>query len=115
MEAAHELLSLGALQTERFSETVFEGTINAGYDGTLYTSIPYDEGWTVTVDGEKAEVYAIGNCQLGADLPAGEHQIVLRYMPKGLRAGALLSGAAYLGLAAWLLIRYARRKFRQNK
>ncbi|MBQ9228643.1 MAG: YfhO family protein [Eubacterium sp.] len=115
LEAAHELLSLGALQTERFSETVFEGTINAGYDGTLYTSIPYDEGWTVTVDGEKAEVYAIGNCQLGADLPAGEHQIVLRYMPKGLRAGALLSGAAYLGLAAWLLIRYARRKFRQNK
>ena len=40
-------------------------------------SIPYDDGWKITVDGKEAEQYRIGEALMGIDLEAGTHQIVL--------------------------------------
>ncbi len=110
LDAAYELLQLGAYQIDSFTATSFDGTVSAGYDGTLYTSIPYDEGWHIYIDGEEAEAFAIGNCQLGTSITAGEHSVRLQYSPKGLKAGILVSAAAYAGLAGYFILRYCRRR-----
>ena len=115
LDAAYELLQLGALKIDGYSDTKITGTLSAGYDGTLYTSIPYDEGWSVYIDGEKAELVKIGNCQLGAVITAGEHTVTLQYTPRGLKAGAAVSAAAYLGAAVFLLLKRKKFKFGKNR
>ena len=104
LDSAYELLSLGALDIESFSDTEIKGTLNAGYDGYIYTSIPYDEGWDIYIDGTKAKKIEIGGCQLGAYIKQGKHEIRLKYTPKGFKIGALISGATILALLIILIL-----------
>lgn len=49
----------------------------------ILTSIPYDEGWNVYVDGEKVETYKTMDALMAFDISeAGEHSLELDYMPK---------------------------------
>jgi len=181
----YNTLRRGELEVARFSDTMIEGTIAAQADGLLYTSIPYDEGWQVSIDGKRVPVskyVGIGNedeykeegklkklwaealiklavrldpdaagettltrsknkdsgdsevisrgyfrhftpskeagwlCRriaihlaklykpvkgglLGVPMPAGEHTVTLRYVPRGLNGGMLISAAALILLA----------------
>lgn len=98
-------LKATAINIEEFSETKITGTVEAKENCVLYSSIPYDSGWTVKVDGQKAETFGIGGSQLGIMLKPGEHTIEYRYMPKGLVAGVLASTAAIMLIIIWLLLR----------
>lgn len=62
-----------------YEEDYIEAISNFNEDLICYTSIPYDKGWDVYVDGEKIETYMIGNALLGFDLDSGVHNIVLKY------------------------------------
>lgn len=112
LESAYELLSLGAMNVDSFTSTKISGTINAGYDGFIYTSIPYDEGWTIYIDGEKSKTFDIGNSQLATTIKQGEHQIKLKYSPKGYKAGILISVCAWITVACLeILVKlYKKRK-----
>lgn len=96
------------LNVTRFTDTTIEGTVNASADGVLYTSIPYDKGWSITVDGEKVneeDIIKIGDALLGINLKGGKHDIRLHYTPKGLLPGAAVSVAALIFCAVYLLLR----------
>lgn len=67
-------------------------TINVTDDNQLlYTSIPLDEGFTIYVDGKEVEEIAIFDTLIGLDLEKGKHIIELKYTPRGLKAGSLVS------------------------
>lgn len=59
-----------------------KGTIDAGEGGTLFLTIPYDEGWTVTVDGKEAITRPVWKAFTGVELKAGTHTVELRYYPR---------------------------------
>ena len=63
----------------------------------------FDPGWRATVDGQPAGVIAADFVALGVPVPAGRHQVSLRFRPRGLREGVAvaLAAAALLLLAAW--------------
>lgn len=67
------------------------GTVNAKENGTLLLTVPYDEGWTITVDGKETEFFRIGEALTGVQLEAGEHTIRMKYMPQGFLPGAFIS------------------------
>ena len=87
-EVYKELLP-GQLQLTSFSNTRIEGKVNVQENmPILYTSIPYDKGWHIMVDGEKAETVAImDEAFLAAKLSPGEHEIVFYYRNQGLIIG----------------------------
>ncbi|MCL2106445.1 MAG: YfhO family protein [Oscillospiraceae bacterium] len=101
-EGYYKLLS-GGWNLSSYSETTFAGDIAAPADGLLYTSIPYDEGWQVTVDGKRVPVsdyVAVGDGGLlGIPLPAGGHKVVFHFVPRGLRWGLMISSAGLILLA----------------
>jgi hypothetical protein len=68
----------------------------------------WDRGWQATVDGEPRPAWPTGLGQIGVELPAGEHRLVLAYRERLLPAGAAVTG---LALAGWLaaLVLLARR------
>ena len=101
-ETGYNQLKKDSLNVTKFEETVIEGTVNASDDGILYTSINYDKGWSVYIDGEKVsedKIYDIGNgALLGVEIAKGEHTIKLKYTPQGLVEGCVISVVALLML-----------------
>ena len=91
------LSSVRTAQITTSRDRVF-GTTFAQEEGeSLFLSLPYDEGYTARVNGQKVPVLRVFDCWMAVPLSQGENQIELRYRPPGLAAGGLLS-AAGLGL-----------------
>ena len=68
--------------------------------GTLFTSIPYDKGWEVLVDGQPVRTWKIFDAFLAVNLPEGEHTVTFSYEPQGLIAGAMITAGSVLFLLA---------------
>ena len=51
-------------------------------DKIIVTSIPYDENWTVYVDGKKVEGSEAFDMMLAVEVSEGYHTIEFKYMPK---------------------------------
>ena len=67
----------------------------------LYTSIPYDKGWSVYVDGNKVKPIAICSGSLmGAYVSQGTHSVTFKYTPSGFVYGILISLVSLLILLA---------------
>ena len=124
LKSAYETLRQGELEVTSHSDTKIEGTINAPYSGYIYTSIPYDSGWRIYIDGEKVETEAVGKgrndqsdedvCQLIIPITEGEHSVKLKYTPNGIKAGALISGVALLAVIALLIFKKRYRTKRKE-
>ena len=103
-------LAESCYQIEEYTETHFYGKITAGEDQTMvFTSIPYDEGWNVYLDGEQVEVYETLDALLAFDVTPGEHTLELRYLSRAIVWGRVFTA---IGLAAFLLIVIFDKKLR---
>lgn len=91
-----DTLKSGGLVTDSFSDTKITGTIKAEADKTVFSTIPYDKGWNVYVDGNKVETYKTVDTMLAFDITEGEHTIEMRYMPKEIIIGAIVSATGIL-------------------
>lgn len=103
---------INELKTSEFVPTVFEdGRIEGKYtakdDGNLLLSIPYDEGWNVTVNGTAAELTPAADKGLSSlNIQKGANRIVMTYKTPGALAGLAVS----LATAALVAGLYARQK-----
>ena len=84
LKNSYNSLSKNTLNVSSYSDTSIKGTISSKENCYLYSSIPYDDGWSVYVDGKKAETFEIGGTLLAIELTAGNHQIEYKYTPSGL-------------------------------
>lgn len=75
-------------------------------DGTmvLQTSVVAADGWTITVNGKKAEPELFADALIRIPLEEGENIIEMSYHVPGVAAGAVLSNAALLILIAAVII-----------
>ena len=110
LRALYERLNQHPFELETLGEEAMKGTIDAGEGGTLFLTIPYDEGWTVTVDGKEAITRPVWKAFTGVELTAGTHTVELRYYPQGLHEGLLISGGALFVLAVIVASMYIRKK-----
>lgn len=74
-------------------------------DATLVLAIPYDEGLTAYINGEKTEVYRVNTCETAVRVPSGSVNVELRFFPPGLKAALPLSTAGLLLMGLYLLLR----------
>ena len=93
-----------SLSVSEHTDTRITGNITAWEDGKLFFSIPYDKGWELFVDEQKTELIPAFDMFLSANLTAGEHQILLKYEPRGLTAGLAFSIISILCAFSGLLI-----------
>lgn len=73
---------------------------------------PFHPSWEATIDGAPAAIVPAAGFLQAVLVPAGDHQIVLRYREHGLARGALLLAATLLGLP--LVLRALVRPAAQN-
>ena len=79
------------LNKEKTKGDTLEGTITMEEDGYFVTSIPYDKGFTVYVDGKKVEYETVNHTFLGFPLEKGEHQIEMIYEAPLKKIGMITS------------------------
>ena len=79
----------------------FTAKIDAKDAGMLVFTIPFDKGFSATVDGQKAEIVNCDVAFMGVFVEAGAHEIVFTYHTRGLTIGVVMSL-----LAAGMLIVY---------
>ena len=105
LDAGYEVLRHGAIEIEEFEDTYFKGKVVASENKMLYTSVNFDEGWTVKVDGTEVEKIKIADALIGIELDEGEHTIEFSYTPQGLKIGLIISAATAILLLAFVIIR----------
>lgn len=110
---AYKMLSASMLDVTDYGDSCLKGTIDVQEDGVFVTSVPYEAGWKLKVDGHTREINElIGGAWISTSLSAGEHQIELSFRPPGLIAGLLITLASIgiLIAAEWWRRRRMLRK-----
>ena len=93
-------------------ENTVRGTISLDETKILATQIPYSEGWTVTVDGEEAELLSVNTMFCGVLLDAGDHEIEFTYVTPNANIAVILSSAGIIMLAVTAIV-WGRKKKKQ--
>lgn len=83
-------------------DSVVTGSVHAEADGYALFMIPYEKGWSLTIDGEKAELLRGDIGFLACEVPEGDHTILLTFEAPGLKAGTIGS------LLFWILFAQSR-------
>lgn len=103
------------LNVESYSDTTIKGTVKAKENCYLYSSIPYDDGWSVYVDGKKAETFEIGGTLLAIELTPGQHKIEYKYFPVGFLYGIIISAVTVFGLCGFYIYNKSSLKLNKSK
>lgn len=74
----------------------------------LFTSIPYDEGWHIWVDGEETQKKKILDAFVCVFLNEGEHFVEFKYIPDGLYQGLCFAFASAVLSALYYGIYFVR-------
>lgn len=99
-----QMLQAGNMQINRHGAGKLEGTITVSEGEGIITSIPYDPGWTVKIDGRKVPTEVYADTFIMVEAESGIHSISLSYLSPGVGTGLIIFGAAAL-----LAILYFRR------
>ena len=103
----YEKLKATSLKYDSFTDTSIEGSFTANGTQILMTSIPYDSGWSVYIDGKrvsKNDIVKIGDSLLGINVTDGEHTLKMTYTPTGFKLGVTVSIVTLIILLAVIAI-----------
>ena len=97
---------------KNYKEDDIKGTLKTENDDQLImTTIPYDEGWNVYVDGKRVETFEISNALVGFRIDeAGEHSVRFLYRSKAFTAGIIIS---VVSIALFVLIVVLENKIKR--
>lgn len=106
------LLKDGAMAAHSDSDDHLCGTINVPEgDSVVFTTIPYDAGWRITVDGKEVETVAVLNDTLLAfNITPGTHELEFSYKPDCIKYGLILSVSGLLIFIAACAFDVIRKK-----
>ncbi|SDB98588.1 YfhO family protein [Shouchella lonarensis] len=81
-------------------------TVPNAKDGSLLTvPVPYEKGWEVTVNGEKADLEQVNYAFLGVQLSQGDNEVRFSYLPPFFRLSVGLSSAGLILAMLWHIYR----------
>ena len=119
LKKLYYILNKNPLYLSKISDSYLSGNVHAVENTTLFTSIPYDEGWSVYVDGKKAEKIKIMDAFIGLKLEKGQHEIEFKYLSSGIIEGAIISAASLTLLLLICLVKkvieYGGFKFKKKE
>lgn len=91
------------LKISHFSQQNIKGEIETAKEQALFFSMPFDQGWSVTIDGQPSKLSMVNIGFTALLVPAGKHTIELSYTVPYLYKGLLLSliSALIFGILFW--------------
>lgn len=74
----------------------FSATVKREKENLVFFSIPFDEGWTATVNGEACEIEKVNVGFMAVKVPAGTSEIRFEFTTPGLKIGLLVTAFSCL-------------------
>ncbi len=108
--AEQDSASVVTMKSYKPNELVYSVSSSAG--GIVVFSEIYYPGWTATIDGEATELGRADYILRALNVPKGEHEVVLAFKPKSIRATETVAYVSYVLLIAALCggIYYNRKR-----
>lgn len=100
-----DALKPGCLAVTDYDSTHVNGLVKANSNGILFTTIPYEKGWTARVDGVIVDTEKCLDTFLAIPITAGTHKIELTYIPDGLMPGLWITLGSILFLVCITMLR----------
>lgn len=85
-------------------------TVQSAQAGYLVIGDLWYPGWSARVDGERTPMFRAYTTLRALQIPAGEHDVVIRYEPWSFRLGAGISLLSLLALGGWAGWQVKKRK-----
>ncbi len=97
------------------SNTGFTAKTNYVSDELVVFTVPYDNGWSASVNGKEAEIEKVNGGFCAVRVSAGESNIEFTYVTPGIKLGlmATIGGTGLFGL--YMLFWYAIKKHKPRK
>jgi len=93
-EATQHKLAAQPFVFEAFEDGYVTGSYESNGNDVLFTTIPYDPGWTVKVNGIVVEPHIAQDAFIALDVVAGVNEIEMSYQSPGFIPGAAVSAGA---------------------
>ena len=94
-----------------FTTSGFRAVSDNDKENLVFFSVPYDKGFTATVDGKEVPIEKVDGGLMAIPVPAGEHSIEFTYYPAGLNICLIISAI----MAALILISTVWKNVRSRK
>ncbi len=106
LNRAYNILSINTVDIKEFKDGFVKAIVTSGEDkDILFTSIPYEDGWDLYIDGEKKSIIPlVDNTFMGVQVPYGSHEVVLKYTDRWAMKGGVISlvGLAFASVVFYL-------------
>ena len=118
LSKVYEVLSSNQLHLSKYKSGYLKGTITVpeGSNSLLFTSIPYEDGWKLTVNGERHDYISLLNgAFIGIEFEEpGYYEIEMNYTPRWLKEGIILSVIGLILLFYSFFVRNAHNLFKRK-
>ena len=117
-------LKNSTLNIDEFDGDYIEGTVNADNSNqVLMTTIPYEEGWSITVNGKAVKIEKALDCLITIPLEKGKNVVKMSFSPNYFKLSVILSVIGFLSVVFIFIFEYKNgkiialinRKFVDNK
>ncbi len=100
----------------KFENSKFTAKITTGKDKELvFFSIPYESGWSATVNGKAADIEKVNVGFMAVAVPANQTStIVFTYTTPGLALGAAITGGSAVIFAVYLILWKAPKRKKED-
>ena len=75
----YDILKKNQIEYTKYKDNIIEGTINVEKNQLIFTSIPYDTNWKISIDGERVNAIRILDSLIGVEVRPGKHKIKMEY------------------------------------
>lgn len=82
----------------------FTARVERNKETLVFFSVPYDKGWSATVNGVSAEIEKVNVGFMAVKVPEGISEIRFNYTTPGLKIGLVISSAAAAILLVYIII-----------
>ena len=96
------------IENINYSNNSIYGTCSSLDDTYIVTSIPYNKGWTLSINGITENIDNVNGGFMGFSISKGNNDIYLNFVPYGLKLGASISLVSLL-IFIFLLILKSKR------
>ena len=105
-----------ACQQFEYGKESFHAQITTPADGKdklVFFSVPYESGWSATVNGEPAEIQVVNVGFMAVKVPAGSMSMIdFRYKTPGLLKGALVTAVAIVLYIIYIVVSAKKKKLK---
>lgn len=108
-------LKQDSLEITHFEHNKIEGTINLKESKLLFFSIPFDNSWKAFVNNNEQKIEQVNFGFSGLFLPAGKHNIVLKYSPPYITISLYISLLSIVLLLCLIIIQLKLNKAKHKE